>query len=157
MKSHGERLMQRSRIRAHGGRQGQHVGRWQVHCVAEESGIGSRTEKPQIGAHIVMAAPAILAVIAVNGRFQRHRIAALPTSNARATSQNGPHRFVPQYHGVHGLGIADRALGEIVQVRPTNADGLHRDLNLSRRGIGQRFLADLKSSKAYQFRDGQTL
>jgi hypothetical protein len=38
---------------------------------------------------------------------------------------------VTQHHGIEAAGVADAALGEVVQIGATNADRFYRHLNLA--------------------------
>ena len=107
---HRQRLGQVASSSDRSRRNGQQVGGRQVDEFAEEAGVAGRAQEADIGADVVPAAAAELAVIAVDGRLQRGAVARRPAGDAGAGLHHRAGRFVPQHHGVDAGRIAHARL-----------------------------------------------
>jgi hypothetical protein len=76
------------------------VANGKVHILAKETGIAWLAQKPQVGADVVMAGTAKLAVIAVYGRLENRLVARRPAGNARPRLHYRPGRFMAEDHWV---------------------------------------------------------
>ena len=107
---HGKRLDNGGQFQGEVRRDGEQVRDRQIDELPEEARKAGVAEKPDIGAHVVMAGAAELAVVAIEGRFERGAVAGLPTRDAGPGLDHGAGRFVAQHHGVVAGCIAHRAL-----------------------------------------------
>ena len=110
----------------------------QIDELAEKSGIAGSAQKADVGADVVMTAAAVLAVVAVDGRFERGAIAGLPAGDAGPGLDHGPGRFVAQHHGELARGIADTAFGVGVDIAAADADGIDPHLDFAGAGVFDR-------------------
>jgi hypothetical protein len=82
-----------------------------------------------------MAAEAVLTVVTVQGRFEDRRIADRPSCDASADFLNNACRLVSDNHRIIAKRIADAAIGEVVEVGATNADGRYTHLDFAGTGV----------------------
>ena len=87
-------------------------------------------EEANVGADVVMAAEAELAVVAVERGLKRSAIARGRASDAFAGLDDDARGLVPEHHGI-GIGhAADLALAVGMQVGAADADGFDADTGL---------------------------
>ena len=119
-------------------RDGEQVRDRQIDELAEEAGSAGVAQKADVGADVVVAAAAVLAVVAVEGGFERGAVAGVPAGDAGAGLDYGAGRFVAQHHGVLAGRIADAAFGVGVEIAAADADGIDPHLDFAGAGVFDR-------------------
>ena len=134
---HGERFDDGGQFQRKLRRDGEQVGDRQVDELTEEAGVAGIAQEADAGAHVVMAAAAEFAVVAVEGGFERHAVARLPAGDAGAGLHHRAGRLVAQHHGIFAGSVADGAFRVGMQIAAADADGIAPAPGL-RRGPGLR-------------------
>src|SRR5437868_3090653 len=78
-----------------------------------------------------MTGVALLAVIAVERRFQKSTGTCRYTGYTRSCTDDLARRFVSEHDGVPDNDVADGAFSVVVKVRSTDADVVHSHLNFT--------------------------
>jgi len=137
-----ERFDDGGEIERERGRNCQQVGGRKVDEIAEETGSSGIAQEADVGADVVAAGAAELAVVAVEGGFEGRAITAGPAADAGAGLQDGARRLVTKNHGVLARGIANCAFGVGMEIASANAYGVHPHLDFAGAGVFDRYFVE---------------
>ena len=132
-------------------RDGEQVRSRQIDELAEKSGIAGSAQKTDVGADVVMAAAAELAVVAVEGGFERGAVAGLPAGDAGAGLDHRAGRFVAQHHGELAGSIADCAFGVGMEIAAADADGIDPHLDFAGAWVFDRIFSQMEFALRDEF------
>ena len=147
----GERLDNGGQFQGEVRRDGEQVGDRQIDELTEESGDAGVAQKADVGAHVVMAGAAELAVVAVERRFERGAIAGVPAGDAGPGLDHGAGRFVAQHHGVFAGRVADRAFGVGMQIAAADTHGIDPHLDFAGAWVFDRFFGQMELALRDEF------
>ena len=148
---HGERFDDGGQFQGQVRRDGEQVRDRQIDELAEESGMAGIAQEADVGADVVVAGAAELAVVAVEGRFERRAIAGLPAGDAGAGLHHGAGRFVAEHHGVLAGGVADGAFGVGMEIAAADTDGIDPHLDFAGAWVFDRFFSQMELALRDEF------